>query len=77
MPPTSKLHPSEKPYGEDISLTRLGIEGMAVNIGKLEFADKGLPVPEMDELLRIAEERYESSIRSGSDDYPGTAKQNR
>ena len=57
-------------------LRKITIKGIADGIRKLEYEDKNrLPPPE-DELLRIAEERYESSKNNGPDNHIGTGKQN-
>lgn len=63
-----------QPYGENHSLTEIAIVTMARSIGELEYRQKGLPVPESADLLRMAKERYESSIENGPDNHLGTAK---
>jgi hypothetical protein len=57
-------------------LRKITIQGIANGIRKLEYEDKNLLPPNEDDLLRIAEERYESSKNNGPDNHIGTGKQN-
>jgi len=56
-------------------LSKITIQGIANGIRELEYEARGLPAPDEAELLRIAEERYESSKKNGPDDYIGSGKQ--
>ena len=54
-------------------LRKITIEGIANGIRELEYEAKGLPAPDEAELLRVATERYESSIKNGPDNHLGSA----
>lgn len=56
------------------NLRTITIKGIADGIRKLEYEDKNLLPPSEADLLRMAEERYESSKKNGPDDYIGSAK---
>lgn len=64
------------PYGEDPSLRQMAIESIMEGIKARDYVKLGLTPPPDAELLRIAEERYQSSIAKGDDNHLGTAKQN-
>jgi len=55
-------------------LRKITIQGIATGIRELEYEAKGLSAPDEAELLRMAEERYESSIKNGPDDHLGSGK---
>lgn len=65
----SDTTPSPK---KDFSLTRSAIQTIAVGI-KAQYKEEGKAVPEGRELLRLAAERYRSSIENGQDNFLGTA----
>ncbi len=77
MPDNTQINSQEwtAPYGEDPSLRGLAIQSIIEGIKAKEYTDLGLTPPDDAELLRIAEERYKSSIEKGVDNHLGTAKQ--
>jgi hypothetical protein len=60
-------------YGPDVSLKKLAIDAIEQALRE-EYSNSDRPTPSPEQLRFLAEERYESSLRNGTDNYLGTAK---